>query len=448
MRTLMGIVGVAAGFAAGTPAAGAAPDERVDPYAEEPAAVAAARAKDVAFYASPAGQDARAQNDGTWMVIADGKLVVAADALEKVADAAPAALHRFVFRVGEEGDVEGDATTWYADRFAGPPFLRALGLGFSMGDGITLTKDGRSVTSEVKGVFPRLRLAISAPGPQAAAPAPDPVEVLVGTVGPELMLTPYDALRLHLARWEVPGTQSFFGGKLPCRRALVRVSVPGLPGDAVLTAAVPAVDRETLIAMQAGRDRFWQWGGGGPISKMPLEDVPDGDWIVFGNDRVLGHGPTPEAAVQAADANPEFTYHRFCLRVPVDLPPPYIAVGTQRPEPIAFDLRKFVKATGTLNGRRVEALVFRGFAPIHLVSKADARAMHLEQTESPYRFRVFDTDDPKAPPRYAVGGQAWTDVPVEGGGTRRGLALVLYERPKDASDDPIDWDRFKAPGGK
>lgn len=446
MRTLTGLVSTVllVVLAARTAAAGP-----VDPYAEEAPQVAAARAKDRAFYESAAGEDARAKDDGRWMVIADGKVAATGDALDRVAGAAPAALHRFVFRVGEDGDAQEFITTWYAARFAGPPFLSALGLSYSGGGrgGVTLSKDGRSVTSEVKGVFPRARLALSAPGAGGPVDAA-PVEVFVGTVGPELMLTPYDALRLDLARWEVPGTLNFWNGRLPCRRARVHVSVPGIPAEGTLTAAIPALDRERLIALQRGRDQFWQWGTGGPISKMPLEGVPDGDWIVFGNDRVLGHGPTPEEAVQAADTNPEFTYHRFCLRVPVDLPPPYTAVGTQQPEPIAFDLRRFTKATVTLNGRRVEARVFRGDAPIHLVSKADARAMHLEQTDSPYRFRVFDTDDPKAPVRYAVGGQAWTDVPTKPTGTRRGLALVLYERAKEPSDEPIDWSKFQGPSGK
>jgi hypothetical protein len=264
--------------------------------------------------------------------------------------------------------------------------------------------------------------------------------VFVGTVGPALMLTADDAVRLHLEKWEVPGTASFFSGAIPCRRVLVDAHVPALEAKATLVACYPTVARDVLVKWQRGRDMFWQWGGG--LLQMTLARVPPDDWVVFGNDRVLGHGKTPEEAVAAADEETEFAYHRFCFRLR-DLPPAMITVGGSLPDPITFDLRKSTTTSVTLNGHRVAARVFARDPPVYVVPSEDAPALRLELAESPFRFRLVEEDYPKPPARYARAGRAWTDLPVTSdakpAGTRRALVLVLYERPKEPSDDPIEW---------
>lgn len=415
---------------------------RADPPAPVPATepseskeVVAARAADLAAYeaakASLATDEAH-----PWVVIAGGKVVARGASLDDVKAAAKDAVHRFVFRVGEEGDRKEFVTEWYAARFAGTPFMHILGVGFSLAtDSVTLTKQGATATFKSTSPFPRIGMKIAAPdGTSPPTPSGKLPEVFLGTVGPEMVLTPDDAVRLHLERWEVPGTLTL--AQVPCRRVLVTVAVPGIPGEVTVVGAYPTVPRERMVDLLRWRGHFWSWGVGGPISRMALEGVEDGEWIVFGNDRVLGHGRTPEEAVTAADPETEFAWHRYLMRVPQEMPQPYIPVGGQKDPPHVFDVRKSAKATVSLNGRPMEGRAGKDPEPFWVVSSEDAAPLHLEMAEAPYDARIVDSEDPNAPVRYARAGRAWTDA-AEGG---RRLVLVVYERAKiPVLDDPIVW---------
>jgi len=267
---------------------------------------------------------------GKWVAIAaepppnlEGafKAIVLGETLDDVAKFAPHAKHRYVFRVGGEGDVETFASTWYAPRFAGHGLVNALGISsIQGGDGITLRKGGITVTEKGPTPFPRVRVAIDTPDREpvaAAAGDASATELWLGSVGPTLMLTPEDGARLSLARWEVPGVETVMG--VPCRRVLVRVALVGLPGDATVVGAVPDVPYERLVALSRSRHSFWQW----PDSLRGMLDLPGegdarGQWLVFGNDRVLGRGPTPETAVTDADDRmKDVVYQRWVVRWPM-----------------------------------------------------------------------------------------------------------------------------------
>jgi hypothetical protein len=174
---------------------------------------------------------------------------------------------------------------------------------------------------------------------------------------------------------------------------------------------------------------------------MAFRDVAEGNWVVFGNDRVLGHGKTPEEAVTAADAETEFAYHRYLLRWPQELPQAYIPVGGEREKPRVFDVRRATKSAPTLNGRRVEALALAGATPTFVVPAKEAAVLRLELAEAPYDARIVESDDPKAGVRYARAAMAWLDPPAsdaKAAGAKRSLVLVVYERPKiPVLDDPL-----------
>ncbi len=180
--------------------------------------------------------------------------------------------------------------------------------------------------------------------------APEAVEVLLGAVGPALMLTPEDDARLGLSRWEVPGTETV--GDVPCRRALVRVSVPGLDGVATVVAAVPDAPRETLVAKARERHRFWEWSEAQRKALDLGEDVvPTGEprWLVFGNDRVLGVGSSAETALAEASAYRDVIYHRYVT--------PWPRPADSAVEPV-FGLDAILDVGGVRAEARVPSVLF------------------------------------------------------------------------------------------
>jgi hypothetical protein len=206
---------------------------------------------------------------GKWVLIADRapeeiegafKPLVVGETLDSVASLAADAKHRFVFRVGEEGDATTPVTEWRGPRFAGRSLLRAMGVLAplsSTGGSIELRRGDRAMTFRDASPFPRLRVGIEAAA-GATPDTPEPREVLpVGDAGPTLLLTPDDDRRLGLARWEVPGTETV--GDVPCRRVLVRVSIPELGIVAPVVAAVPYVPLEALVAKARVRNEPWTW---------------------------------------------------------------------------------------------------------------------------------------------------------------------------------------------
>jgi hypothetical protein len=264
------------------------------------------REENRAAYAKLVAEAGRGRNGG-WIAIADGTVSAWATRAEAAA-VAPAARHRFVFEIGpEEHEEDTFVSTWYGPRFAGMALVNALDVNWRVGPstGTTLTKGSKSTTFGTP-PFPRVPVSVAAPGG-----TPETLDVFLGTVGPPLMLTPDDWQRLGLARWEIPGTHTVMG--LPCLRARVRVSFPGLEGDAELVASCPEFGRERLVEFARHRGRFWEWGG--TLSQL-VTSGRDGKWIVFGVDRVLGEGATAVEALEAADGAAREAYHRFVVRLP------------------------------------------------------------------------------------------------------------------------------------
>jgi hypothetical protein len=158
----------------------------------------------------------------------------------------PASLHRFVFRIGEEGD---------ASEFLGGADLRhVLGNGFfvelEMG-GIALNglgphgslfaaRDGLRTEITVPGPDDRMfvRPEVGPPGVSGCA---SELFVLSTGFGGTAVLPPETAAALSLNRWEIPGKITITaamqaGGE--CRRARARFRFPGTSLDFVLPVAI------------------------------------------------------------------------------------------------------------------------------------------------------------------------------------------------------------------
>ncbi|MBL9086522.1 MAG: hypothetical protein JNM10_05225, partial [Planctomycetia bacterium] len=237
------------------------PDLGWSPVAPDaPATIAAARARNLEAYAR---EKARLHRDlvGKWVVIAERdpatvegayKSVVVGETLDAVAAIGAVSPHRFVFRVGEDGDEDVFVSSWYAPRFAGHGIATALGMQVVMHGAVDVSKDGRSATFGGPTPFPRVAFHLAALDGTASPRNGDATpEVFLGSVGPDLMLTPQDATELRLARWEVPGTVTV--GGVPCRRARVTASVPAVGASGSVVACVPDVPMEDLVARSRAR---------------------------------------------------------------------------------------------------------------------------------------------------------------------------------------------------
>lgn len=304
------------------------------PVVRDLQAIARARALNLVVYER---EKARLHREftGKWALIADmpaqrvtgeggSSALTTADSLDALPPT-PTATHRFVFRVGDEGDVTTFASSWYAPRFAGPALAQALeprGTPERAADGPAFYRflDFQDATP-----FPRARLRISAPGEPSPRPVEGREEVFVGSVGPTLMLTPEDDTDLRLERWEVPGTETVMDVR--CRRVLVTVSMPASGGDGTVVACVPDVPYVALVDLSRARGRFWEWADTlrADLRLSRIVGVPDSaassHWLVFGNDRVLGDGASPETALAAADSLRDVVYHRYVLPWPRPEPP-------------------------------------------------------------------------------------------------------------------------------
>lgn len=249
-----------------------------------------------------------AEHAGEWVVIAGGRLACVADTFDNaVSEEAPGA-HRFVFQVGTEGDQSTFISTWYAPRFAGPALAKALDIDWQSGaNGFEAWREGGArVKSFTSGPFPRVRLPMGVPGSPMSSR-----ELFIGTTGPALVLTDSDYRTMGLARFEVPGTLTMMD--IPCTRVVVQVSLAeGEPRRPVVAAVSRAWD-QTMIHLARGRHEFWHWGG----SLAAQATAPhNSGWIVFANDRVLGHGATKEAAVRASKGATDYAAHRYLLKLP------------------------------------------------------------------------------------------------------------------------------------
>jgi len=214
------------------------------------------RADEIAYRFLYLPEQSRLTTDhrGEWVAIVAGRVATATGArIEPVktledADAAaraaaPNATHRFVFQVGEEGDVEWPMGGCELQHVLGNPFLALLkrpdvkmeGLGpgerieFCLGD--TLTE----IT--VKGADDRMYLRPEVGAPAAAGAASETYCISTGFNGAATM-SPASAAGLEL--WEIPGVAHVKGEVQSgdCRRARARMRWANTPLDFVVPVAV------------------------------------------------------------------------------------------------------------------------------------------------------------------------------------------------------------------
>ena len=347
-----------------------------DPAAGDDARLAAEREADrKAYDAAIAGL--RKDHAGEWVVIAEGAVAKVGATLADVNEIAPEALHRFVFEIGKEGDREEFVSQWYGPRFAGSGLAAALDVEWTIaaGHGTWLSKGGTTVGPLGVPPFPRVPVGLSFPWdgyPFKKSPGYVTKDVLVGGVGPPLMLMPEDWTALSLARSEVPGTMTVLG--LPCRMANVDVLIRDLGATGRVIAACPAAPRETLIALARERDAFWNWGGDLGAKATAGHE---GRWIVFAADRVIADGATPGEALRAAEGKPDGAYHRFVLPVP-------------RGAPITYDAARFTTPNETFHGRLIGLEDPEGHVLIdrEFFGHSGRELEHLEMAEDGREFAV------------------------------------------------------------
>ena len=369
------------------------------------------RDRDGKAYAAAIGGLKR-DHSNEWVVIADGKVAATGPRVADVLGTGAKALHRYVFQVGEDGDASEMITMWYGPRFCGAGLPMALGFEFALGGGWRRPADGATFEQmKDETPFPRNGVQVGPPGGRSEL-----LDVLIGTVGPPLMLTPDDFERLGLARFEVPGTLTVFG--MPCRRAVVRVALPGFDAEATIVACAPSVPRKQLVESSRWRDIGWFEDRFGVWAMDPWASnrkALEGRWALIGVDRLLGDGDSPEAALLAGEGKASEAYHRFLTRMP-------------RAEERVYDESKFSKPSKvTLNG--LELSLRRATidgAEEFLADEATAQRLHLELAEE--ARCAFVLRDGKRIDAHV--GAAWLGkrpTAAEHGGAK--IAWVVYALP-------------------
>jgi hypothetical protein len=241
---------------------------------------------------------------GQWVVIADGKVASQGDTPESVDAVAPKALHRYLFRVGDEGDGELVANFWYGPRFGGMPLATALGV----------DAFGGRLTEESP--FPRRPVVVRTPGG-----VKETMDVFLGSVGPPLMLTLDDAERLSLSRHEVPGALTTEWIPFGFRRVTVHVSVPRGAGGAWIAACYPTGTRAQMVDLSRGRDFGWFEDRFGIWSMDPWAAKRRslaGRWALIGVDRLLAEGATAEEALTNGAGKAPEAYMRYLAKLPLE----------------------------------------------------------------------------------------------------------------------------------
>lgn len=192
---------------------------------------------------------------GRWVAIADGELLpkhtrlvkpaVSLDALlEELERDHPKALHRYLWRVGEEGDVRCE--------FFAPNLPGSDALGMGLFQALDLAGGEAKVVISSDTVFVT-RGSRSHPFPYGERGIPmhlaDPTgaRLLDAIVTPSsacdgtIVLSPKSADALGLARFEIPGIARYGPDEAPlhaCRRARLRWRAPELDLDAEVTVAI------------------------------------------------------------------------------------------------------------------------------------------------------------------------------------------------------------------
>lgn len=305
--------------------------------ARDLAAIEAARARNRAAYDRERERLHR-DHAGQWIALAvpEGmvaggplELLAVGPTLEAVRGFRAEAKHRYVFRVGDEGDLDVFVSTWYGARFAGSGGIaRGLGVELVLHDAIDVAKGDQRARFAGETPFPSVAFHLEAPDGRASPRNGDATpEVFVGSLGPDLMLTPQDDAELGLERFEVPGTATV--GGVPCRRVLVTASIPRVGARGTLVACVPDVPAERLAGMARARHGFWEWAGSlratlgldrGFLLLPGGDEPPSTSWLVFGNNRVLARGRNAPEALAAADTYRDVVYHRYVTPWPMTDP--------------------------------------------------------------------------------------------------------------------------------
>lgn len=220
-----------------------------DRIAAERAENDAAFAKDYALHK----ERLFAEHAGQWIAIVHGKILPApergfpiapaatlADCL-KAADARlPDAAHRYVFRLGEEGDVAYSLGMAQHPDVFGMALFDLVGINVFATGVVDIERKGKkgklAFTNDLGGA---LTLATTIADPTGAKEEPIKVVASTGFNG-IAVFAPAVADRLGLARFEIPGRAAIEGWaqKGYCRRARFRMKQPEIDVDEVLPAAI------------------------------------------------------------------------------------------------------------------------------------------------------------------------------------------------------------------
>lgn len=198
--------------------------------------------------------DLMSRRRGAWVAIVDGHVLPnvdgevapteSLDSLIRTAEsAAPHALHRFVFRVGEDGDVDWPMGGCELKHVVGTPFLGMLERddvemrGIAPGQPIKVLFGETFQAITVAGSDARMyvRPVFGPPGAAGTASADYCVSTGFGGVA---VLPAADYPEAGL--WEIPGTADVFGGAESglCSRAIARMQWPGSNLDLVVAVAL------------------------------------------------------------------------------------------------------------------------------------------------------------------------------------------------------------------
>ncbi len=205
-------------------------------------------------------RDRFAQADrGGWIAVAGGRIFPADEqgtpatpastmeaAVAAAAAAVPHARHRFVFRVGEEGDGTSDVGGCELPHVLGVEFLawierpdvemRAIG----PGQKIWYVKDGVRTEITTAGADKRMFLRPEVGPPGAPGRAEALFALSTGYGGGFAVLPSSTAAAASLHLWEIPGTMTMSGVRQSgsCRRARARFRFPGTDLDVTAPVAI------------------------------------------------------------------------------------------------------------------------------------------------------------------------------------------------------------------
>lgn len=211
----------------------------------------------------PRQKTMREKHAGKWIGIVAGRLLpCSADGEPRptatlqeldreAAKSHPRARHRFLFRIGDEGDEDVSVGMCELERIVGGRVIHTLSTKWTVqaGGGFFVQRAGKWIDIGAKGPDKRSFVAIeigppSAPEPRART---EPRLFCYSNIfGGTLMLPESDVDARQLARWEIPGELAISGlaRRQRLRRVLLRCRWPKLGHEAVYPAALVPARRE------------------------------------------------------------------------------------------------------------------------------------------------------------------------------------------------------------